>query len=100
MSSKYNIRMTWIPCKDRLPDKTKEALKKCYLITATDVWSDGSNLHVYAIDWGPASDHAYTVEEDRDYIFDGWCFGQLWDDGIDVAEHAIAWTEFPEPYRE
>ena len=85
----------WTPVSKGLPDKTKEATEAYYLVT---VVADDGTKDVLETNWGPVE--PTRLELFKDYIFDGWAFGDLWSSGIDTVESVIAWSYMPEPYME
>ena len=98
-----NTEINWIPVATKeLPDKTKEATAKSYLVTLPV--SDGTYITTLS-DWGKLTeedDRGRLFAEDPDYkdfIYDGWAFGDEWDGVIDSVDRAIAWAPLPEPYK-
>lgn len=91
----------WTPVSKGLPNKTKEATEADYLVTAV---SDNGTRYVFVTNWGPVDPTRLELFKDssvyKDYIFDGWAFGDLWSSGIDTVEIVIAWSRMPEPYME
>ena len=91
----------WTPVTKGLPDKTKEATEAYYLVT---VVADDGTRDVLETNWGPVDPVRLDQYKDspyyKDYIFDGWAFGDLWSSGIDTVDSVIAWSCEPEPYME
>lgn len=91
----------WTPVTKSLPNKTKEATEAYYLVT---VVADNGTRHVLETDWGPVEPTRLKLFEEspiyKDYIYDGWAFGDLWSSGIDTIDLVTAWSYMPDPYEE
>lgn len=95
------MKFEWIPVTpDTVPDKTKEATELYYLVTF--LHDDNNAREVVVSEWGPVvPDRLEAFKENplyKDYIFDGWAFGDLWSSGIDTPDRAIAWSYMPDAY--
>ena len=94
------VYFRWIPVEERLPDRSEEAIESMFLVTIK--W-DEESCHVGLSSWGPMNpDRQYmymnSTHEEKNYIYDNWAFGDMWDKEIVNVDTVIAWAPLPKAY--